>query len=65
MTVQRGAVPWQLFAPERPSSPLLQWAGWCISAIRDFSHAQYAIETAEIVVVDQGHQAERQQPAPR
>jgi RNA polymerase sigma-70 factor, ECF subfamily len=37
---------------------LLQWAGGRVSTIRDFRHARYAIEAAEIVVVDQEHQAE-------
>jgi RNA polymerase sigma-70 factor (ECF subfamily) len=32
---------------------VLQWAGGRVSSIRDFRHARYAIEAAEIVVVDQ------------
>jgi hypothetical protein len=31
---------------------VLQWTAGRISAIRDFRHARYAIEAAEIIVVD-------------
>jgi RNA polymerase sigma-70 factor, ECF subfamily len=44
---------------------VLQWTGGRVSAIRDFRHARYAIEAAEIMVVDHGHEAERRRPEPR
>jgi RNA polymerase sigma-70 factor, ECF subfamily len=43
----------------------LQRVGGCVGAIRDFRHARYAIEAAEIIVVDQGYQTESRHPAPR
>src|SRR5262245_63082572 len=44
---------------------VLQWASGRVSAIRDFRHARYAIEAAEIVVLDQRHQAESWRPEQR
>jgi len=44
---------------------VLQWAGGRVIAIRDFRHARYAIEAAQIAVVDKGHQAESRRREPR